>query len=49
MYQQQEHRQKLKSKGYQFFHVAAPRYWNSLPDDTCNIELDLKHLLEYKN
>ena len=26
------------------FCVAAPRYWNSLPDDVCNIDLDLNDL-----
>ena len=40
MYKLKEPRLKLKSKGC--FHVAAPRYWNSLPDDVRNIELDLK-------
>ena len=41
MYKLKEPQWKLKSKGYQSFHVAAPRYWNSLPDDVHNIELDL--------
>ena len=41
MYQLKEHRWKLKSKGCQSCHVAAPLSWNILPDDVCNIELDL--------
>ena len=41
MYKLKEPRWKLKSKGYRYFCVAAPHYWNSLPDDVCNIELDL--------
>ena len=32
MYKLKEPRWKLKSKGYRSFHVAAPRYRNSLPD-----------------
>ena len=31
MYTLKEPRWKLKSKGYRSFHVAAPRFWNSLP------------------
>ena len=41
MYKEKEHQWKLRSKGYQSFHVAAPCYWNSLRDDVRNIELDL--------
>ena len=39
MYKLKEHQWKLK--GCRSFHVAAPCYWNSLPDDVHNIELDL--------
>ena len=35
------HRWKLKSKGSRSFYVAAPRYWNSLPDDIRDIKLNL--------
>ena len=41
MYKLKEPRWKLKSKGYQSFHVAAPCYGNSFPDDLHSIELDL--------
>ena len=42
MYKLEECRWKLKSKGVRSFFVAAPRYWNSFPDDIRNIDLDLK-------
>ena len=33
MYKLNQHRWKLKSMGHQSFHIAAPCYWDSLPDD----------------
>ena len=48
MYKLKEPRWKLKSKGYRSFHVAAPRYWNNLPDDVHNIELDLNDFKKSK-
>ena len=49
MYKLKEHQWKLKSKRYQSFHVAVPRYWNSLPDDVRNIELDLNDFKKILN
>ena len=41
VYKLKEHRWKLKSKDSRSFYVAAPRYWNSLPDDIRDIKLNL--------
>ena len=41
MFKLKEHRWKLKSNGYRSLHITAPCYWNSLPANVCNIELDL--------
>ena len=47
VYKLKEHRWKLKSRGSRPFHIAAPCYWNRLPDDIHDI-IKL-NLIEFKN
>ena len=46
MYKLKEHQWNLISKGYRSLHTAAPQYWNSLPDDVGNNELDLNNSMK---